>query len=314
MLANRLRKNRRRLGRWARKQGITCFRIYDIDIPEIPLVIDWYEGWIHVTEHVTRNRLEGAEGDAWLEAMAEAARAALDVAPERVSLKQRRRQRGDAQYQRLGPGAWEDRDARVEVGEGGHRLLVNLSDYHDTGLFLDHRATRRLVADEAAGKRVLNLFSYTGVFTVYAAAAGARSTTSVDLSRTYLRWAQDNMALNGLSSEAHQHVHADVVQWLASPERRDAWYDLVIVDPPTFSTSKRMVGTLDVQRDHVALLRSVLLLVPTRGVVYFSTNRRKFSLDEAAFFGTVVEEITGRTVPEDFHARRPHRCWRAVKR
>jgi 23S rRNA (cytosine1962-C5)-methyltransferase len=323
MLANRLRKNRRRWERWAAKDKVSCYRVYDLDIPEIPLAIDWYEGWLHITEHITKRRIEGPEGDAWLEAMADVAGDALGVEPGRVFVKQRRRQRGRAQYEKLGQ-APEYQEAelrepptpgeRLVVQEGGHRFRVNLAGYHDTGLFLDHRATRRMVADEARGKRVLNLFSYTGAFSVYAAAAGARSSTSVDLSRTYLSWARDNLALNGLDQRSHELVRADVLQWLASPERRDVWYDLVVVDPPTFSTSKRMTGTLDVQRDHAALLESVILLVPPGGVVYFSTNRRKFSLAGAAFAGTRVEEITERTVPPDFHARRPHRCWRAVKR
>jgi 23S rRNA G2069 N7-methylase RlmK/C1962 C5-methylase RlmI len=241
--------------------------------------------------------------------MAAAAGSALDVASDAIYLKSRRRQRGDAQYDKL-----DARAERVAVSEGGHRFLVNLADYHDTGLFLDHRTTRRMFAEEARGKRVLNLFSYTGAFSVYAAAAGARSTTSVDLSKTYLGWARDNLALNGLATDAHQLVHADVLQWLSSPDRRDVWYDLVMVDPPTWSTSKRMNETLDIQRDHRALLASVLLLVAPGGVVYFSTNRRKFTLDEGVLSGADLEEITDQTLPEDFRARRPHRCWRGVKR
>jgi 23S rRNA G2069 N7-methylase RlmK/C1962 C5-methylase RlmI len=309
MLSNRLRKNRVKLGRWAKKRAISCFRMYDIDIPEIPLVIDWYEGRLHITEHVTRRRPEGEEGARWLDAMALTAGAALGVSEADLFVKQRRRQRGDEQYQRQ-----DDGGHRFVVEEGGLRFLVNLSDYHDTGLFLDHRETRRRVAAESAGKRVLNLFSYTGSFSVYANAAGARTTTSVDLSKTYLAWARENFSLNGMHVGAeHQLIHADVLEWLSSPARRDDWYDLVIVDPPTWSTSKRMRDTLDVQRDHAKLLQDVLRLVPSGGVIYFSTNRRKFVLDEAGFAGACASELTAETVPDDFRARRPHRCWRAVR-
>ena len=309
MLRNRLRKNRTKFGRWAKKRGITCFRMYDIDIPEIPLVIDWYEGRLHITEHVTRRRPEGEEGDAWLHAMAQTAREALEVPEGHVFVKQRRRQRGDEQYQRR-----DDGGHLFVVQEGGLRFHVNLSDYHDTGLFLDHRETRRRVAEEASGKRVLNLFSYTGSFSVYAGAAGARTTTSVDLSKTYLAWSRENFSLNGMHiGDNHRLVHADVLEWLSASARRDDWYDLVVVDPPTWSTSKRMRDTLDVQRDHAQILQEVIRLVAPGGVVYFSTNRRKFALDERAFEGTLVTELTSQTVPEDFRARRPHRCWRAVR-
>ena len=309
MLGNRLRKNRKRLGRWAHSRGISCYRIYDIDIPEIPLAIDWYEGRLHITEHVTRKREDGVDAERWLAVMADAAAGALSVDSEAVFIKERRRHRGDGQYERRDAGA-----KRFVVEEAGLRFIVNLSDYHDTGLFLDHRETRARVGAEAAGKRVLNLFAYTGSFSVYAAAAGARTTTSVDLSKTYLGWAGENFTLNGFElGGAHRMVHADVLAWLSSTERRDDWYDLVIVDPPTWSTSKRMQDTFDVQRDHAALLKAVMRLVAPGGVVYFSTNRRKFQLDTGAFDGAECEELTALTVPDDFRARRPHRAWRAQK-
>ena len=166
---------------------------------------------------------------------------------------------------------------------------------------MDHRETRRRVAEEASGKRVLNLFSYTGSFSVYAGAAGARTTTSVDLSKTYLAWSRENFSLNGMHiGDNHRLVHADVLEWLSASARRDDWYDLVVVDPPTWSTSKRMRDTLDVQRDHAQILQEVIRLVAPGGVVYFSTNRRKFALDERAFEGTLATELTSQTVPEDF--------------
>lgn len=307
MLANRLRKNQRKLKAWLRREGVSCYRVYERDIPEIPLAIDRYGDHLHVAEFVTRRREEGPEGDAWIAGLAAAAGDALGIPADRVHLKQRRRQKGQAQYEKLGAGS-----ERFVVEEGGHRFLVNLDDYLDTGLFLDHRTTRRLVADESRDKRVLNLFAYTGSFTVYAAAAGAASTTTVDMSNAYLAWASANLAENGLSDPTrHGFIRADVLAWLADPRTRQQRWDLVVVDPPTWSTSKKMVGTLDLQRDHVALLASVRDVLAPGGVLWFSTNNRRFQLDEAAFAGMTFEEVSDRTRPPDFRDARIHRCWRA---
>jgi 23S rRNA G2069 N7-methylase RlmK/C1962 C5-methylase RlmI len=225
------------------------------------------------------------------------------VPPERCFLKSRRRQRGESQYERFAnEGAWR------EVEEAGYSLRVNLSDYLDTGLFLDHRTTRALFAAEAQGKRVLNLFAYTGAFTVAAALAGARETTSLDLSNTYLTWLRDNLSLNGLSSGKHRVLRADIMAWLPINRER---FDLILLDPPTWSTSKSMEANLDLQRDHVALVQSCLSALDPGGVLYFSTNRKKFKLEEGAFEGSEVQEITHKTLPFDFRAPGPHRCWRA---
>lgn len=307
MLVNRLRKNAKHRRKWARREGVTCYRLYDRDIPEVPMVLDWYEGRLYGAivphEGVPDDEVE-ALGAAWLEA----ARLALDVPAERAYLKRRARQRGSAQYTPVARAG-----ERFEVGEGGLRFWVNLRDYLDTGLFLDHRQTRELVAAEARGKRFLNLFAYTGSFTVHAAAAGARSTTTVDSTPTYLRWAQDNLALNALEGFAHELVRADVGEFLRGARAAGARFDLVVLDPPTFSNGKG-TPTFDVRRHHPALFELLWWVVPAGGVVYFSTNARTFKLSDEVRGRWEPEEITARTVPPDFEQRRPHLCWRCVRR
>lgn len=303
MLVNRVRKNLRRLRPWLAAEGVTCYRLYDRDIPEIPLTIDWYEGRLHAG-FLPR---DGSGGGGAAVLLAARVGLALGVPERLIHVKRRSRAPGGTQYERLGRA-----EERVEVGEGGHRFLVNLSDYVDTGLFLDHRITRRLVAGEARGRRFLNLFAYTGSFTVYAAAAGARTTTTVDLSQTYLDWAWENLRLNGLAGPAHSFVRDDVVGALEDG-RVSGRYDLVVVDPPTVSRSKRMRRPFEVQRDHARLLDRVLAVTAPGGVVYFSTNLHRFSfgLDRGA--AAAIEEITAATIPPDFRDARAHRCFRIVK-
>ena len=304
MLSNRVRKNRRRLKAWLEADGVTCYRLYDRDIPEIPLTVDWYEGRLHVG-HLAR---EGTDDGARAEALARHLGEALGVPRERVHVKHRVRAPGGTQYERLSRTA-----DLLEVHEGGHRFLVNLVDYVDTGLFLDHRITRRLVAGEARGRRFLNLFAYTGAFTVYAAAAGAIATTTVDLSQRYLDWGEENLRLNGLAGPAHGFVRDDVVAALEDG-RVAGRYDLVVVDPPTVSKSKRMRRPFDVQGDHARLLEGVLGVCAPGAVIYFSTNLRKFALELPAGRGLAVEDISERTIPPDFRDPRVHRCFRIVKR
>ncbi|MCA9519311.1 MAG: class I SAM-dependent methyltransferase, partial [Myxococcales bacterium] len=222
MFGNRLKKRARHLGKWAKREGVTCFRVYEKDIPEIPLIVDRYDHAVCVSEFARR---DDSRGGAWVDAMAAAIEGALEVDSEAIYWKQRARQRGSAQYQRIA-----DTGERFPVAEGGHRFFVNLEDYLDTGLFLDHRQTRARVAAEAEGSDFLNLFAYTGAFTVYAATSGARSTTTVDLSNTYLDWTADNLALNGISGAQHRLERADVMRWLdEAPAGR---WDLVVLDPP----------------------------------------------------------------------------------
>lgn len=317
--ANRLRKNLRTLGRWARREGVTCYRLYDADLPEYAVAVDIYEQWVHVQEYTPPLTVDPRRAGERLRAALEVIPAVLEVSPDHVFLKVRSRQRGLSQYERHA-----DTGVFHEVGEAGLRFLVNFTDYLDTGLFLDHRPIRALVREQARGRDVLNLFGYTGTATVYAAAGGARSTVTVDLSRTYLDWTRRNLELNGLAGPRHRLVRADVVDWLRSPppgdRRRERGggalperYGLIFLDPPTFSSSKAMETTLDVQRDHVALITHAAELLTPDGLLLFSTNRRRFRLDEEALDHLVAEDITKQTIPPDF-ARHPriHHCWRIM--
>ena len=301
MLTNRLRKRARHLRKWAQRSGVTCYRLYDRDIPEIPLIVDWYDGRLYLSRYERRREYTLV----WTEAMATAAGAALDVPAHAIYLKERRRQRGTAQYEPL------DRSGeRFIVREGDCRLWVNLRDYLDTGLFLDHRDTRLRVGREARGKRFLNLFCYTAAFTVHAAVGGAVETESVDLSHTYLDWAHDNLALNDVAGPAHRLVREDVFSYLRHAR---PGFDLAVLDPPTFSNSKMMDDVLDVQRDHVQLINGTLALLRPGGVLYFSTGFRRFKLDAARIRAATLDDITEQSTPEDFSGQRPHRCWRLVK-
>lgn len=307
-LVNRLRKNQRALTPWLKRTGVSCYRIYDADIPEYALAVDVYgteQGdWLHVQEYELppSTTVDPRNARARLRAALGALPDALGVPPERTVLKVRRRQRGQSQYVRHGEeGRW------LEVREGACRLLVNLTDYLDTGLFLDHRPVRLWLAETAAGKRVLNLFSYTGAATAHAAVGGARSTTSVDLSRTYLDWLLRNLQLNRMNTPDHQVVQADCRDWLAQCREQ---YDVIFLDPPSFSNSKRMEGTLDIQRDHAALIRSAVDRLASDGILVFSTNLRRFRLDTEAMQGLVVEDRSDWSIPQDFRRnRRIHQCF-----
>jgi 23S rRNA G2069 N7-methylase RlmK/C1962 C5-methylase RlmI len=300
MFANRVRKNARHLGKWAKREGVTCWRVYDRDIPEVPLTVDTYEGALVINDYRAFDR---DDAEAWLADAVAAIQGALDAREVFVKHRERLAHHGAGQqYERQAEtGAW-----RV-VHEAGRKLRVNLSDYVDTGLFLDHRITRARVAAEPA-RTMLNLFAYTGAFSVHAAAAGM-ATTTVDLSNTYLEWAGENLALNGLAGEL---VRADVREFLADARRDGRRWDLVVVDPPTFSNSKRMDGTFDVQRDHVALLMDVLAVCD--GVVWFSTNRRRFALELPMLTGVEVTDMTRATIPPDFRDQRVHHAFRIAKR
>jgi len=308
----RLAKRFKHLAKWARRQGIEAFRVYDRDIPEIPLVIDWYAGWLHAAEYERPHERTDIEHDVWLDKMIEAAAAELGVPPLQTFLKVRRRQRDGGQYEKV-----DQRQAVLTVKEGDLSFEVNLSDYLDTGLFLDHRQTRALVRSEAAGKRMLNLFGYTGSFSVYAAAGGALQTVSVDLSNTYLDWTRTNLARNGFKDAGrHRIVRDEAREFLTHrADRGEPPFDLVVVDPPTYSRSARSETPWDVERDHADLLALVARNLVTGGVVYFSTNFRRFHLAEARLSSLyTLREITNRTIPEDFRNERIHRAWRLVKR
>jgi 23S rRNA G2069 N7-methylase RlmK/C1962 C5-methylase RlmI len=299
MLGNRVRKNARHLGKWAKREAVTCYRVYDRDIPEIPITVDSYEGALVINDY---REFERDDADAWLDAAVAAVEDA--IAPSEVFVKRRERLAHRApgqQYERQA-----DRGAWRTVGEAGHQFRVNLSDYVDTGLFLDHRITRARATAEPA-RTMLNLFAYTGAFSVYAAAAGMRTTT-VDLSNTYLEWAAENLALNRLTGEL---VRDDVREFLGAARRAGRRWDLIVVDPPTFSNSKRMDGTWDVQRDHVALLDDVLAV--SSGAVWFSTNRRRFKL-ELPDTQLAITDMTHATIPPDFRDSKIHHAYRITQR
>jgi 23S rRNA (cytosine1962-C5)-methyltransferase len=300
---NRLRKNQRHWSKWARRRDISCYRIYDRDIPEFPLAIDWYEGRVHAQEFAPpgANEPDPQQEQALAELLCEV----LAIKLEDLAFKTRQRQRGLAQYEKTG-----QLGRPQVVQEAGLLFEVDLFSYLDTGLFLDHRLTRQQVRDQAAGKRVLNLFAYTGSFTVYAAAGGAASTTSVDLSNTYLAWGRRNLQLNELDTPHHTFVRSDVFRSLEQAHRQQDRFDLIILDPPSFSNSKKMQQTLDVQRDHPRLIEACLDLLAAGGELLFSTNRRRFRLDPTLADSGICVEITRLTLPEDFQRHPAHRCWR----
>ncbi len=310
MFANRLRKNLKHLGKWSRREGINCYRLYDADLPEYAVAVDLYRGdklWVHVQEYQAPKTVDAEKArQRLMEALAVIPQE-LEIPLEQLFYKVRLKQKGKAQYEKQSSSG-----AFHEVHEGSCRLLVNFSDYLDTGLFLDHRTTRTLIEQQAKGKRFLNLFAYTGVATLHAAAGGASSTTTVDMSNTYLDWAKRNMALNGFTGPEHETIQADCTAWLAEQAKRGGnTYDLIFLDPPTFSSSKRMEESFDVQRDHVALIKNAMRMLSKDGLLIFSNNFRKFKLDEEALSGFRIEEISRQTLPEDFK-RNPHihRCWK----
>ncbi|MGI5843605.1 MAG: class I SAM-dependent methyltransferase [Candidatus Xenobium sp.] len=305
MLANRLAKNFRHLRKWARREGVTCFRVYDRDIPEHPITVDLYEGNAVVWAALRRRDETPLARQEWLAQVRLEVQEGLGLQPDQLFLKDRR---PGGQYRKAA-----EEKAEITVREGGLRFLVNLSDYHDTGLFLDHRQTRTLVGSLARGKRFLNLFCYTGSFTVHAGAGGALETTSVDLSAPYLDWTARNLRLNGLTGSAHRLVQADILAWLPQAAREGLSYDLVVCDPPTFSNSKRMDEVLDLGRDHPLLLTRALKLLARGGELFFSTNHRSFELDWTPPREVHLEEITDQTIPADYSGHRPHRCWHLFK-
>lgn len=309
MFRNRLTKVYRHLGRQARNAGITCYRVYDHDLPEFPFCIEIYEGRISLSEYKRKHGLTEEEHEDWLGTSMQIISEVLDIPVDKIYLRQRQKKESrQGQYKKMG-GIEEF----FIVQEDGLQFRINLTDYLDTGLFLDHRITRKIVGEEAKSKKVLNLFCYTGSFSVYAAAGGATLTDSVDLSKTYLNWAEVNFGLNHiLDKRRHHFIHADVKQWLSS-DIRDR-YDLVIMDPPTFSNSKRMEDFLDIQRDHADLINQAMAIMADEGILYFSTNYRKFILEKDKLRPSTVKDITGTTTPFDFRGKLNRYCFRIVKR
>ncbi|MEM7335251.1 MAG: class I SAM-dependent methyltransferase [Chloroflexota bacterium] len=308
MLANRLRKRQKHLRKWARRQGITCYRLYERDIPEYPCIVDWYDGeavvWLSERK---RDETAVQQASHRQETLAEI-QTALDLKPEQIFVKARAVQSGlDQQYEKYGRG----QHVRL-VEERGLTFEVNLSDYLDTGLFLDHRPMRQWVREHSHNKRVLNLFAYTASFTVYALAGGATATTTVDLSQTYCRWSARNLNHNGYApSKTHKILAQDCLQYLNEARKRKEKFDLIVCDPPTFSNSKKMKATaFSVELDQVSLLMDCYALLAPHGTVVFSNNARNFKLDDASispYF--TIKDVTKQSIPEDFRNGRIHQCW-----
>nr|WP_297460223.1 bifunctional 23S rRNA (guanine(2069)-N(7))-methyltransferase RlmK/23S rRNA (guanine(2445)-N(2))-methyltransferase RlmL [uncultured Halomonas sp.] len=306
MFANRLEKNRKRLKKWLKASGETCYRLYDADMPEYALAVDVYGERVHVQEYAPPRTINPNQAQRRLLDALGVIPEVLGVRPDRVYLKQRERQAGKAQYQKR-----DSSGERFQIREGNALLWVNLRDYLDTGLFLDHRPVRRLLGEMAAGKRFLNLFCYTGTATVQAALGGekggASDSVSVDLSNSYLDWARDNLALNRLDTSRHRVVRDDCLRWLQTASSE---FDLIFLDPPTFSNSKKMDDTLDIQRDHARLLDLAMARLAPGGTLVFSNNQRRFRLDDAVASRYMVEDISAKTFDPDFQ-RRPdlHHCF-----
>lgn len=309
---NRLAKNARHWNRWARRRDYGAWRVYDRDVPEVPVAIDCYAPEdsarglrVHLQEIETGWEQNADTHDAWLDAVRAAAAEALAVTEAAIAVKERRKRHGREQHTKTGTAG-----VSFVVREGGLRFEVNLEAYLDTGLFPDHRALRALVRNRAAGRRMLNLFAYTGSFTVYAAAGGATASDTVDLSNTYLDWAARNFALNGLDRERHVLIRADVLAWLGLARREARQYDLIVLDPPAFSNSKAMARTLDIQRDHAVLIAAARALLAPGGELFFSTNLRTFRLASTLAADPDVTDITEATLPADFRDRRIHCAYR----
>ncbi len=295
MFANRLIKNQKRLKKWLKQSGETSYRVYDADMPEYALAVDRYGDRVHVQEYAAPSSINPSQAQKRLYDALEVMPEALNVDASKIYIKRRERQTGSAQYQKRGASG-----ERFEVQEGDARLWVNLRDYLDTGLFLDHRPVRRMLGEMASGKRFLNLFCYTATATVQAALGGASDSVSVDMSNTYLEWAKDNFALNKLDTRLHRVVRDDCFRWL---ETASTEFDLIFMDPPTFSNSKKMRDTLDVQRDHPRLVDLAMARLAPGGTLVFSNNQRRFKLDEALSERYAVEDITGRSFDPDFQRR-----------
>lgn len=299
---NRLVKKYRHLRKWAQRQGVSCFRVYDADIPQFAVAVDQYEQYACIQEYAAPDSIEPEVAQRRLRHVVQVVPQVMDLDPANIYVKTRKPQRGSAQYQ---PSRGSDK--LVKVNEGGLQFWVNLARYIDTGLFIDQRRLRTLIGRLAAGRAFLNLFGYTGTASVYAAHGGATETTTVDLSSTYLDWAQHNFELNKIPSKGHQLVRADCLQWLAQHSRQ---YGLIFLAPPTFSNSKSMEGTFDVQRDHESLLKTTAKLLQPEGILLFATNFRRFRLNTDALKDFEIKDVSQQLLSEDFkRSPRNHRTW-----
>ena len=302
--ANRLQKNIKKISKWAKQQGLDAYRLYDADLPEYNLAVDRYADYIVVQEYAAPKNIDENKARQRLLDAVTATLHVTGVETNKLILKVRQKQKGTNQYEKLA-----NKGEYFYVNEYGAQLWVNLTDYLDTGLFLDHRLTRKMIGELAKGKDFLNLFAYTGSATVHAALGGAKSTTTVDMSNTYLNWAEQNLILNDIEGKQHKLIQADCLQWL---EKCDRQFDLIFVDPPTFSNSKRMEESWDVQRDHVKLMSNLKRVLSNNGTIVFSNNKRGFKMNLVALeeLGLSVVEISHKTLPLDFERNKQiHNCW-----
>lgn len=302
--SNRLKKNISKIGKWAKKERLECYRIYDADLPEYNVAIDVYLDNLVIQEYAAPKDIPEEKAKRRLTDVIRAAIQVTGIEANNVVLKTREKKKGTSQYQKLGEGS-----RTFEVQEYGVSLLVNLHDYLDTGLFLDHKITRRKIAEMANGKDFLNLFAYTGSATAHAACGGAKSTTTVDMSKTYIEWAKENLKLNVPIGRQHSFEQADCLQWIRKSQES---YDLIFIDPPTFSNSKRMEQTFDVQRDHIELMKDLKRLLRPDGTIVFSNNKRHFKMDleQLKELGLTATNISAKTLPMDFARNKQiHNCW-----
>lgn len=305
-LGNRIKKNLKALKSYVQQHGLSCYRVFDWDMPEYPLCVDLYEDMVHVAEYKTKHPLDDIEYLQWMEESLLAIKTVLKVDDDHLFVKRRERQKGIAQYEKVGHSG-----ELKTIHENGLKFLVNMSDYLDTGLFLDHRITRNRVKEESAGKKVLNLFAYTGSFSVYAMAGGATKVTTVDLSNTYLNWSKENFKVNGFNPDEHLFIKTDVKEWIK--EEPTELYDIVILDPPTVSRSKMAKTKFDIQPDHPEMIHHVLKHMNKGGALYFSTNFREFQFMPKRIEASSYEDISLATVPDDFRNKKIHYCWRIIK-
>lgn len=304
MVCNRLKKNKKQLRKWLTKSEVECYRLYDADMPEYSAAIDCYGSWIHVQEYKAPKTIDEKKAEYRFDELLSAIPIALDVSPDQIFVKQRQRNKGKQQYERL---EQQDNRAKIAVQEGQATLLVDLWSYLDSGLFLDHRPVRQMITEMVNGKRFLNLFCYTATATVHAALAGASSSVSVDMSNTYLDWAEENFDANTINSERHELVQSDCIKWL--DDCREG-FDVILLDPPSFSNSKRMDDVFDVQRDHAKMIHRCMDLLNHGGTLIFSTNLRSFKLDKDIVDNYRVDNVTEKTLDPDFQRnKRIHQCF-----
>lgn len=313
MFTNRLKKNYKHLKKWARKNDISCYRVYDADIPQYAVAIDIYDKWVYVQEYQAPKTVDKNIAFQRINDVIDVVADVLETKQEYVVLKVRKKQQGSSQYQKQ-----DKKDHTFAVKENGLKFLINVYDYIDTGLFLDHRNTRQLIQRLADKRSFLNLFAYTGSVTVYAAAGGAESTTTVDMSNTYLKWAQENLSINGFinnvyADSKHKFIREDCLKWMKQAIEENKKYELIFIDPPTFSNSKKMDTSLDVIRDHAALLSGCLALLAEDGQIIFSTNAKNFKFDDSLKEDCFIKEITSLTTTEDYRRKPLHRCWCLTK-